>query len=92
MRGIEEAVAKAVHDTRLSVPPEKEQEIAQAIAVTAVEIAYQGPLPPPVVLRDFIQIIPGLGREIADSAWLEQDHRHTWEMRALMIFSRNQVA
>lgn len=82
-RRIEEAVAKAVHDTGLPVPPEKEQEIAQAIAITAVQIAYQGPLPPPAVLYDFDQVVSGLGREIADSAWSEQDHRHMWEKRAL---------
>jgi len=47
-----------------------------------VEVAYQGPLPPPRFFNQFNRVVPGLAREIADSAWKEQRHRHKWENNA----------
>lgn len=58
------------------------REISVQIEQT-ISGSYQGPIPPPGMLREFDTVVPGLAREIADMAKEEQRHRHRWENRAL---------
>ncbi len=77
---------------QLSVPVQPPQEELIAARVTreasiaieqTISASYVGPMPPPPMLRQFDQVVPGLAREIADSARDEQRHRHRWENKAL---------
>ena len=38
--------------------------------------AYQGPLPPPSMLREYEKVCPGLVEKVVDMAKEEQDHSH----------------
>ena len=42
--------------------------------VRTVSIHWEAPLPPPALLEQYDQIVPGLAREIAEQAKIEADH------------------
>ncbi len=72
------------------VAPPKEQliveQVTQEISVEierSVSSFYRGPMPPPAMMREFNEIVPGLARKIADASHAEQKHRHAWENKAL---------
>jgi len=68
--------------------PEERLIVEKVIQEIAVEIqrmsgTYQGPMPPPPMMRGFDTVVPGLAREIADAAHEERRHRHRSENKAL---------
>jgi uncharacterized membrane protein len=72
----------------LPVPPQKSQALVERVTEeVSIEIersgSYAGPMPPPPMMGDFDEVVPGLAREIADAAHEERKHRHKWERRAL---------
>jgi hypothetical protein len=72
----------------VSMPPQERLILEQVIKEVAVETRrttgiYQAPMPPPPMMRDFDEVVPGLAREIADAAHDERRHRHKWENKAL---------
>ena len=87
---VKRSLDEALRAAGVSVPAIKEQAVADRItrAVT-IEVAhttqaiYEGPMPPPAMLKAFDAVVPGLAKQIADMAVDEQKHRHIWERRAL---------
>jgi uncharacterized membrane protein len=70
----------------INIPLQKEQAVAErvtSVAVREISASFQGPIPPPPMLRAYDDAVPGLAKQIADAAHLEQQHRHRWERRAL---------
>lgn len=65
------------------VLPPREQEKATRIVHQVVSASFQGPLPPPSYLERYEQICPGAAERIIRCMEREQEHRHTWERRAL---------
>lgn len=52
--------------------------------------AFQGPIPPPSILRGYDEIIPDGAERIMTMAEDEQDHRHDLEKRQVGLFERGQ--
>ncbi len=48
-----------------------------------ISSGYSGPLPPPGLLRQFNQVVPGLAERIIDLAEKEADHRRSIELQQL---------
>lgn len=63
----------------LSDLPESKAQIIRVL----VERSFHGPLPPPEVLRDYGEVIPGLPDKIVEMAENEQKHRHDLEQTDL---------
>lgn len=63
------------------VPEPKRQEVTRV--VTEFVAAFHGPLPPPSIMREYDDVVPGAAERIIDMAEKEQAHRHSWEQRAL---------
>jgi hypothetical protein len=70
-------------------PPKEQLIVEQVTQEVSVEIErtvsnfYRGPMPPPTMMREFEEVLPGLAREIADASHAERKHRHAWENKAL---------
>ena len=57
----------------------RKQRETQRLQVTETiqqRIEFSGPIPPPQVLKQYEEIIPGAGERILAMAEKEQDHRH----------------
>lgn len=54
-----------------------------------VQRSFSGPLPPPDLLREYNQIVPGLAERIARMAEKEQDHRHYFERKLVRILAED---
>ena len=87
---VKRSLDDALRAAGVSVPAIKERAVVDRITrEVTVEIAqtteafYEGPMPPPAVLKAFDAVVPGLAKQIADMAVEEQKHRHKWERRAL---------
>jgi uncharacterized membrane protein len=85
-RGLDHALRAA----GVTVPAIKERAVVDRITrEVTIEVAqtteafYEGPMPPPAMLKAFDAVVPGLANQIADMAIEEQKHRHKWERRAL---------
>jgi uncharacterized membrane protein len=79
-KGVDEKLAAAL-DT---VPEPARREIVQAFhEIVEVAMSYQGPLPPPAMLRSYDDVVPGTAERIVAMAEREQQHRHRWEREAL---------
>jgi hypothetical protein len=59
------------------LPPEAVQEAARQNAPLTIAIAsaHSGPLPPPAMLREYSEAIPGLGNTIVEEFRAETSHR-----------------
>lgn len=55
----------------LDLPPEKREKI--------LEIFYRGPIPPPGMLRQFNDVVPGAAKQIMEDAHAEHLHRREME-------------
>lgn len=73
--------------TKRTIPTNKKSsEVAgirqdQAVVQTRQQI-YEGPIPPPVILREFDQIVSGSAKQIMDMAHAESEHRRKLEIAA----------
>lgn len=65
--------------------PEGQQLIAQ---ITASR--FSGPVPPPAVLGQYEEILPGSAERILSMAESEQSHRHDYDNGLLGLFTRGQ--
>ena len=77
---------QALRAAGIVVPEQQEQAVVERLTrelTVEVEQHYQGPLPPPALLKAFDEAVPGLAATIVDMAVGEQRHRHLWERRAL---------
>ena len=87
---LQRSLDEAFREAGLTVAPDKksifEQRFTRQVSVEiekSTEAFYQGPMPPPAMLKTFEEVVPGLAKQIAVMAQAEQNHRHTWERRAL---------
>lgn len=69
-----EGDASAAQTGREASPPSR---------VQAVSIRWEAPLPPPALLEQYDQIVPGLAREIAEQAKVEAGHLREHENNML---------
>lgn len=51
---------------------------------------FQGPVPPPVMLKEYDNIIPGLANRLVELTEKEQSHRHKTESDNITIAKRGQ--
>lgn len=58
-------------------------ELLSRKGLNVLEIGYQGPLPPPEMLRQYESVVPGLGRRIPDLWESQVRHRQRLEERLL---------
>ena len=59
------------------------REASSLSHVQAVSIHWEAPLPPPALLEQYNQVVPGLAREIAERAQVEAGHLREHENNAL---------
>lgn len=62
--------------------PERRQAI-DIVHEAMTSVSYQGPIPPPAMLRGYNDINPGIADRIIVMAEREQAFRHEWENKAL---------
>lgn len=77
---VEQELAESIRE-RLPSGPIEPAKLAELLAtLLTVEVRklvhFQGPLPPPEMLREYNEISPGLALRLVDRADKEQDHRH----------------
>ena len=84
------SLSQALKSAGVIVPQPKGQELVDKVSqeVTlefeqTTSAVFQGPMPPPVILQGYENVVPGLASQIAEMAAKEQHHRHQWERRAL---------
>lgn len=80
----EEADRKHLQDAKLS--EEDADVLARKVSIQAS--SFSGPLPPPEVLRDYGEVLPGLSEKIVEMADREQRHRHKIETDDLQLDRR----
>ena len=56
--------------------PQQSGEATTPVDIALYEAVWNGPLPPPKVLRGYEEIVPGAGNRIIEMAEKEQDHSH----------------
>ena len=69
-------------------PDDAKQELIEAAhdikeGVTEIRSVFSGPMPPPDLLRQYEEIIPGSAERLLAMAEREARHRHTMEQTAL---------
>ena len=70
-------------------PKEILDKLPENVRTSIVEAAsFSGPLPPPSMFREYDSILPGSAERILAMAEKEQDHRTTWENKALDTIAR----
>jgi uncharacterized membrane protein len=76
---LQEELAKIVPEK------DKREEILRAIGAIAVKSSssYSGPLPPPEMLKQFDEVLPGLAKIIVDRVEKQSDHRMRLEERTI---------
>jgi len=77
---IPEVEAEEIGRVLEMVPP---QSRGQLVAVLSKVTAHRGPLPPPGMLAEYDQVLPGLAERIVRLPEKEQEHRHAMVDRAL---------
>lgn len=67
-----------------AIPEEKREELIQQISEYSlhVEHVFSGPLPPPKMIKEYQQIVPGNGEIIFDSFVQQQKHRIEMEKQS----------
>lgn len=58
--------------------------------MVAMQTRFSGPLPDPETLRQYGEVMPGLGERIVAMAEREQAHRHEVDRSLVNVFSRGQ--
>lgn len=76
------------------IPDELLAALPEEVRVAVVEIirsqSFKGPLPPPEMLAKYEDVLPGGAERIFKMAETEQNHRVSWERRALRAVTRGQ--
>ena len=74
----------SVPDADGTKPPAETSRQATSLShVQTVSIRWEAPLPPPTLLEQYDQVVPGLAREIAERAKTEAGHVREREEEAL---------
>ena len=71
-----------------ALPSEAGREASPLSHVRPVSIRWEAPLPPPALLEQYDQVVPGLAREIAEEAKAEASYLREHEDRALKVSIR----
>ena len=78
----------------VDIPEEVLEALPEEVRVAIVSIiksqSFKGPLPPPEMLREYDDVVPGGAERIFKMAEIEQGHRVSWERKALRIVTRGQ--
>lgn len=70
--------------------PEKAEEASAAIvSILERHELFEGPMPPPALLRQYEQIVPGAAERILSMAERQLDHQIHWERTAIHSQARN---
>lgn len=56
---------------------------AGGMQLSAIEVEWRGPLPPPRVLAGYDQIVPGIAQKMADGLFTQSQHRREMEKAAM---------
>ncbi|RKK03543.1 DUF2335 domain-containing protein [Pseudoroseomonas wenyumeiae] len=84
---IKASVADALGRSNVNLPTRQkeklEAELTRSVTMS-VQASFSGPIPPPGMLHHYESVLPGLGRDIVEMAKKEQEHRHSWEQKALI--------
>jgi len=72
-------IPKDVLDVINTLPEDKQQIIKSNLQVTSISQHYQGPIPPPIMMQAFEQILPGSADRILSMAEKQQKHRISME-------------
>jgi uncharacterized membrane protein len=72
-------------------PPEPSRNNPQ-VSLSHQRVEYSGHIPPPAVLKEFDQIVPGAANRIIVMAEKQQEHRHDLERVAVRSGSRDSIA
>ena len=73
-------------------PPEPSPNNPQRDIVSHQRVEYSGPIPPPAILREVDQIVPGAANRIVVMAEKQQEHRHEIEKIAVRSGARDSIA
>jgi len=65
--------------------PAKSKKRTHKHEVNAAIAAYQSPLPPAPVLREYEEVLPGSMERILHMTEKQQIHRHKWELKELDV-------
>jgi uncharacterized membrane protein len=78
---IEEAVDERVSPLIRRLPPQEQEKVRQIVetAVTVVATSYQGPMPPPDMLRQYAELIPDAPERMLALVERQAQHRQTQE-------------
>ncbi|HAG0017976.1 TPA: DUF2335 domain-containing protein [Salmonella enterica] len=72
--------------------PEVLSRVLETPTVQAIVLKhFQGPVPPPAMLKEYDDIIPGLANRLVELTEKEQAHRHRTESDSIKIATRGQV-
>ena len=66
-----------------AIPEEKREELIQQISEYSLQVEhFSGPLPPPKIIKEYQQAVPGSGEIIFDSFAQQQKHRMEMEKQS----------
>ncbi|KAA0570153.1 DUF2335 domain-containing protein [Azospirillum sp. Sh1] len=70
--------------------PEKAEEASAAVVrILERHERFEGPMPPPALLRQYEEIVPGAAERILAMAERQLDHQIDWERTAISAQARN---
>ena len=72
-------------------PPEPSRDKSQQ-QIIHQQVEYSGPIPPPAILREIDQIVPGAANRLVLMAEKQQEHRHDIEKIAVRSGARDSIA
>lgn len=84
-----DALEEAAESGRVESPPSEDPSPDRQDPPIAAA-AFQGPIPPPSILRGYDEIIPNGAERIMTMAEDEQEHRHDLEKRQVGLFEKGQ--
>lgn len=82
------------HDNPAPISPENPTSGISAQRLTRVQAqvsAFRGPLPPPEILREYDQILPGLAERVVTMAENQSRHRQDVEKSVISTRNRNET-
>lgn len=82
--------AKIQESAASALPPRDVlDKLPENVRISILEAAsFSGPLPPPSMYKGYEEVLPGSAERILTMAEKEQEHRITWESKALNVMER----
>lgn len=78
-----QSIEKKLEEAQIPLRPEERKRIGLVISEVIQQRSFSGPQPPPELLKEYEELLPGSARQLLQMGFDEQQHRHRWEMRAL---------